>query len=67
MPRGANPEAAAAAAATSGKASEQDIPLDLPRKTRLYLEQMQREREQARRDARGPCMRRRMPIPDILV
>lgn len=34
------------AASSSGPPSEQDVPLAVPRKTRLYVEQTQREREQ---------------------
>lgn len=45
MPRTANLEAAAAS--SSGPPPEQDVPLDVPKKTRLYVEQTQREREQA--------------------
>ena len=33
-------------ASSSGPPSEQDVPLAVPRKTRLYVEQTQREREQ---------------------
>eukprot|EP00878_Enallax_costatus_P007416 GHUV01007766.1.p1 GENE.GHUV01007766.1~~GHUV01007766.1.p1 ORF type:complete len:464 (+),score=128.94 GHUV01007766.1:2271-3662(+) len=45
LPRTANLEATAATA--SGPPPEQDIPLDVPKKTRLYVEQTQRERQQA--------------------
>lgn len=46
MPRTANLEVAAAAG-SSGPLPEQDVPLDVPKKTRLYVEQTQREREHA--------------------
>ncbi|WIA09492.1 hypothetical protein OEZ85_008892 [Tetradesmus obliquus] len=45
MPRTANLEAAAVG--SSGPPPEQDVPLDVPKKTRLYVEQTQRERAQA--------------------
>lgn len=45
LPRTADLEAAAAI--TAGPPQEQDIPLDVPKKTRLYVEQTQRERQQA--------------------
>jgi Bardet-Biedl syndrome 1 protein len=45
MPRTANLEAAAVG--SSGPPPEQDVPLDVPKKTRLYVEQTQRERQQA--------------------
>ena len=32
---------------TPGPPSEQDIPLNIPKKTRLYVEQTERERDQA--------------------
>lgn len=46
MPRTANLEVAAAVG-SSGPLPEQDVPLDVPKKTRLYVEQTQREREHA--------------------
>jgi Bardet-Biedl syndrome 1 protein len=45
LPRSANLEAGSAAA--SGPPPEQDVPLPIPKKTKLYLEQAQREREGA--------------------
>ncbi|KAF6257953.1 bardet-biedl syndrome 1 protein [Scenedesmus sp. NREL 46B-D3] len=45
MPRTANLEAAAVG--SLGPPPEQDVPLDVPKKTRLYVEQTQRERQQA--------------------
>ena len=44
MPRQANLEASGA---NAGPPAEQDIPLAVPKKTKLYVEQTQREREQA--------------------
>jgi len=44
MPRQANLEASNASA---GPPPEQDVPLNVPKKTKLYVEQTQREREQA--------------------
>jgi Bardet-Biedl syndrome 1 protein len=44
LPRTANLDVSSAAA---GPPPEQDIPLQIPKKTRLYVEQTQREREQA--------------------
>jgi len=44
LPRHASLEASGAAA---GPPPEQDIPLNVPKKTKLYVEQTQREREQA--------------------
>lgn len=46
MPRTANLEVAGAAG-SSGPLPEQEVPLDVPKKTRLYVEQTQREREHA--------------------
>lgn len=46
LPRTANLEVAAAAGG-SGPPPEQDVPLDVPKKTRLYVEQTQRELEHA--------------------
>jgi Bardet-Biedl syndrome 1 protein len=46
MPRTANLEVATAVG-SSGPLPEQDVPLDVPKKTRLYVEQTQREREHA--------------------
>jgi Bardet-Biedl syndrome 1 protein len=59
MPRTANLEVAAAAAGSSGPLPEQDVPLDVPKKTRLYVEQTQREREHAAdmHKVCGPCVR----------
>jgi len=44
LPRRANMEASANG---TGPPPEQDIPLNIPKKTKLYVEQTQREREQA--------------------
>merc|ERR1719262_1145653 len=44
LQRNANLEQSSAAA---GPPPEQDIPLDVPKKTKLYVEQTSREREQA--------------------
>ena len=45
MPRQANLEASSGA--NAGPPPEQDVPLAVPKKTKLYVEQTQREREQA--------------------
>ena len=44
-PGAAPPGQAGAGAAFAGSAPEQDVPLAVPKKTRLYLEQTQRERD----------------------
>ena len=44
LQRNANLEAGSS---TPGPPPEQDIPLDVPKKTKLYVEQTSREREQA--------------------
>lgn len=67
MPRTANLEVAAAAAGgSSGPLPEQDMPLDVPKKTRLYVEQTQREREHAAdmHKVRVLCLISRIAVTD---